>query len=84
MNKELICFVDPYAIDWKVASADEEWSTSIRMENFEHILDICEMIKFLILDKLVGPNTFALGLAERLNSIQTTQYNQFKVNVEVI
>ena len=83
MNKELICFVDPYAIDWKVASADEEWSTSIRMENFEYILDICEMKDARNL-KLVGPNTFALGLAERLNSIQTTQYNQFKVNVEVI
>lgn len=53
------------------------------MENFEHILDICEMKDAKNL-KLVGPNTFALGLAERLNSIQTTQYNQFKVNVEVI
>lgn len=53
------------------------------MENFERILDICEMKDARNL-KLVGPNTFALGLAERLNSIQTTQYNQFKVNVEVI
>lgn len=83
MNKELICFVDPYAIDWKVASADEEWSTFVQMENFERILDICEMKDARNL-KLVGPNTFALGLAERLNSIQGTQYNQFKVNVEVI
>lgn len=83
MNKELICFVDPYAIDWKVASADEEWSTFVQMENFERILDICE-IKDARNLKLVGPNTFALGLAERLNSIQGTQYNQFKVNVEVI
>lgn len=83
MNKELVCFVDPYAIDWKVASADEEWSTFIQMENFERILDICEMKDARNL-KLVGPNTFALGLAERLNSIQGTQYNQFKVNVEVI
>lgn len=83
MNKELICFVDPYAIDWKVASADEEWSTFIQMENFERILSICEMKDVRNL-KLVGPNTFALGLAERLNSIQGTQYNQFKVNVEVI
>lgn len=53
------------------------------MENFERILDICEMKDARNL-KLVGPNTFALGLAERLNSIQGTQYNQFKVNVEVI
>lgn len=83
MNKELICFVDPYAIDWKVASADEEWSTFIQMENFERILGICEMKDARNL-KLVGPNAFALGLAERLNSIQGTQYNQFKVNVEVI
>lgn len=83
MNKELICFVDPYAIDWKVASADEEWSTFIQMENFERILSICEMKDARNL-KLVGPNAFALGLAERLNSIQGTQYNQFKVNVEVI
>lgn len=70
-------------MDWKVASADEEWSTFIQMENFERILDICEMKDARNL-KLVGPNTFALGLAERLNSIQGTQYNQFKVNVEVI
>lgn len=83
MNKELICFVDPYTVDWKVASADEEWSTFIQMENFERILDICEMKDARDL-KLIGPNTFALGLAERLNSIQSTQYNQFKVNVEVI
>ena len=82
MDKELVCFVDPFAMDWRVIDTNEEWETYISLDNFYNAVPICEKRGATIFH-IVGPEGYAEELAELFNKTQITEYKEYKVKVEV-
>ena len=82
MRKELVCFVDPFVIDWRVIDSDEPWETTVTSESMNEVFALCEERKATVFH-IVGSQTYAEAWAELLNKYQLVNYNENKNKIEI-
>ena len=82
MPKELVCFVDPFVIDWRVTDSNEPWETTITSESINEVFTLCEERGATVFH-IIGSQSYAEALAELLNKYQMVNYNENKIRIEV-
>ena len=82
MPKELVCFVDPFVIDWRVVDSDEPWETTITSESMSEVFSFCEEREATVFH-IVGSQSYAEAWVELLNKYQLVNYNKNKIKIEV-
>lgn len=82
MPKELVCFIDPFAAQWKVVDTDEEFETFVSFDTFSDVLDLCEE-RGATTFHIVGSEEYAKAMTEIFNRLQMSKYKEYKVEVEV-
>lgn len=82
MPKELVCFVDPFVIDWRVVDSDEPWETTITSESMTEVFSLCEEREAKVFH-IIGSQAYAEAWAELLNKYQLVNYNENKIEIEV-
>lgn len=82
MRKELVCFVEPFVMSWKVVDADEPWETHVTSETICTAFSLCEERDATVFH-IIGNQPYVDALAETLNKYQMVNYNDNKIKIEV-
>lgn len=69
-------------MDWRLVDTNEEWETYVSLDNFYCALDFCEKRGATIFH-IIGSEAYAQELADLFNTMQMTEYKEYKVKVEV-
>ena len=82
MPKELVCFVEPFVMSWRVVDTNEPWETHVTSETVINAFTLCEERGATVFH-IVGTQPYVDSLAEMLNKYQMVNYNENKIKIEV-